>query len=269
MINKLIESFDGIKNGKKLIHCITNPISINQCANTVLALGNKPIMAEHPKEVYDITLSSDSLLVNIGNITDVRMKSIKIACRAANIKNIPIVFDAVGVACSSMRKAYAKKIIKKYKPAVIKGNYSEIYALYQDEYKAKGVDSEELDTEKIISVSDTLAKKLNCTILASGKTDVVACNGEYACISNGVKQLSDITGTGCMLGALTATILPSTSAYLGAVLACAVLGIAGEKAYTDGKNGTFMVRLIDELSTLDAKDIEEKIKLEVKPNERA
>ena len=28
-----------------LIHCITNPISMNQCANTILALGARPIMA--------------------------------------------------------------------------------------------------------------------------------------------------------------------------------------------------------------------------------
>lgn len=30
-----------------LIHCITNPISINDCANVVLALGAKPITATY------------------------------------------------------------------------------------------------------------------------------------------------------------------------------------------------------------------------------
>ena len=34
-----------------LIHCITHPIVINDCANAVLALGARPIMAEHPREV--------------------------------------------------------------------------------------------------------------------------------------------------------------------------------------------------------------------------
>ena len=32
----------------RLIHCITNPISMNDCANAVLAVGAQPIMAEHP-----------------------------------------------------------------------------------------------------------------------------------------------------------------------------------------------------------------------------
>lgn len=44
-----------IRQKQPLIHCITNPISINQCANAILALGGRPIMAEHPQEVAEIT----------------------------------------------------------------------------------------------------------------------------------------------------------------------------------------------------------------------
>ena len=55
-----------------LIHCITNPISINDCANTVLLTGAKPIMAEHPDEVAGITAIAGALAVNLGNITDAR-----------------------------------------------------------------------------------------------------------------------------------------------------------------------------------------------------
>ena len=41
----------GLRERAPLIHCITNPISINHCANAILALGGRPIMAEHPREV--------------------------------------------------------------------------------------------------------------------------------------------------------------------------------------------------------------------------
>ena len=51
-----------VKINLPLIHCITNPISINQCANAVLATGGRPIMAEHPKEVREITGSAQALL---------------------------------------------------------------------------------------------------------------------------------------------------------------------------------------------------------------
>lgn len=39
MINQLLEIKSKIKINQPLIHCITNPISINDCANIVLALG--------------------------------------------------------------------------------------------------------------------------------------------------------------------------------------------------------------------------------------
>ena len=42
---------------RPLVHCITNPISIHQCANAILAIGARPIMAEHPAEVQEITFT--------------------------------------------------------------------------------------------------------------------------------------------------------------------------------------------------------------------
>ncbi|KAE9632953.1 hypothetical protein GND95_10560 [Defluviitalea raffinosedens] len=51
LANTLWEIKEQAKNQAPLVHCITNPISINGCANMILALGAKAIMAEHPKEV--------------------------------------------------------------------------------------------------------------------------------------------------------------------------------------------------------------------------
>ena len=39
---------DQLPDQAPLIHCITHPIVVNDCANAVLALGGRPIMAEHP-----------------------------------------------------------------------------------------------------------------------------------------------------------------------------------------------------------------------------
>ena len=113
-----------------LIHCITNPISINQCANGVLAVGAIPIMAEHPLEAAEITQAADALVLNLANITDVRMQSMKISAQTAQKNNIPFIIDAVGVACSALRRNFVNGFLKEFKPAAIKGNYSEIYALY-------------------------------------------------------------------------------------------------------------------------------------------
>ena len=55
VLSKLIEIKNSVIQEKPLIHCITNHITINDCANVVLAVGGKPIMAEHCDEVSGIT----------------------------------------------------------------------------------------------------------------------------------------------------------------------------------------------------------------------
>lgn len=97
MFHQLLEK---VKECHPLIHCITNPISIHQCANGILAIGGRPIMAEHPEEVEEITKTADALMLNLGNITDVRMQSMKIAAKTARTNHIPILIDLVGIACS-------------------------------------------------------------------------------------------------------------------------------------------------------------------------
>ena len=38
-----------------LIHCITNYVTVNDVANVLLAIGARPIMADDPEEVEEIT----------------------------------------------------------------------------------------------------------------------------------------------------------------------------------------------------------------------
>ena len=129
MYNKWNDVKGKIDSQSPLIHCITSPIAINDCANAVLALGAKPIMAEHPLEVENITLMSKSLAVSLANITDARAESIMISGKAACKAGISSVIDLVGVTCSKMRADLAKKYITQCRPAVIKGNVSEIKAV--------------------------------------------------------------------------------------------------------------------------------------------
>ena len=43
--NALLKARNDLRETAPLIHCITNPIAINDCANGILAVGGKPIMA--------------------------------------------------------------------------------------------------------------------------------------------------------------------------------------------------------------------------------
>ena len=266
-----------VKETKPLIHCITNPISINQCANAILAVGARPMMAEHPKEVQEITKSADALLLNLGNITDVRMESMLISAKAAKQKGIPIVLDAVGVACSALRRDFASELLNVVKPTVIKGNYSEINALYHEAYRSVGVDADASLEQALVSrTAIALTKTLGTVILASGQTDIITDGKRLVYGYNGTTQLATVTGTGCMLGALCATYLAGTvesegvpelktekpSTMDAVITACAVLGICGKLSETEQGSGSFMTRLMDRLSVLKDADIEKYLDVE-------
>ena len=250
-MKKLHEIREAVRKKQPLIHCITNPISINQCANGILAIGARPMMAEHPKEVREITETAGALMLNLGNITDARMESMKISLLTAKEKNIPVMLDAVGIACSKLRRDYIAELLEIGTPNVIKGNYSEIFALYHDAYRSSGVDADaSINAESITYVAAELARKYHTTILASGKTDIVTDGTRIVQVKNGTSQLSAVTGTGCLLGALCGAYLAVCADMNAAVTACAVLGICGQLAETPKGSGSFMVNLMDVLSTL-------------------
>ena len=252
-----------------LIHCITNPISINQCANAILAVGACPIMAEHPKEAAEITATAAALMLNLGNITDVRMESTQISAQAACEKNLPVILEAVGIACSELRRSFACQLIGMAQICVIKGNYSEINALHNTAYRSAGVDAEgALDVSVITQAAAELAVKYNTIILASGQTDIVTDGKQVIYINNGTPQLAQVTGTGCMLGALCACFLSVHRGISAVAAACAVLGICGKLSETEKGSGSFMVKLMDKLSRLTDLELERYLDLEERKIER-
>ena len=117
MILRAIEAMrTRVKTEAPLIHCITNPISIHDCANVVLAAGGRPMMAEHPAEVAEITVTAGALALNLGNITDARRESILIAEKAAMAEGIPVILDMVGIGCSAFRRAVVMKFLEQKIP---------------------------------------------------------------------------------------------------------------------------------------------------------
>ena len=252
-----------VRDQQPLIHCITNPISINQCANAILAIGARPMMAEHPKEAAEITRTAQSLMLNLGNITDARMESILISAEAAQEQGIPFLLDAVGIACSTLRREYVKELLNAAAPTVIKGNYSEIQALYRESYRSSGVDADSsLDIHTIDHAARSLACSLGTAILASGKVDIVTDGNRLYHIHNGTSQLSQVTGTGCLQGALCAAYISAKPDLDAVITGCAVLGICGELAQTHRGTGTFLSHLMDALSTLTDAEIEQHLNLE-------
>lgn len=262
MINlkKLWKIKNEVKEHSPLIHCITNPISINGCANIVLALGGKPIMAEHPKEVEKITEISKALAVNLGNITDTRIKSIYLSGLTAKNNNIPHIIDLVGVGISPLRLDFGKKYIKDCKPNIIKGNMSEIKAILNLKSSPIGIDVGENDKIKnnnlveSIRIGKDLANKTNATIVITGKLDIITDGKSSYVVKNGVDFLSSITGTGCMLNTLIASLMPYASPLCSALAGTLILTISGELSENTRGTGSFMVDLLDNIYSMKFED---------------
>jgi len=258
-INRLRQD---IREKHPLVHCITNSISINQVANTILAVGARPMCAEHPVEAAAVTASAGALMLNLGNLTEVRTESMRISAKEAYTRGIRSVLDVCGAACLENRREYALELIGDYKPQIIKGNYSEIKALVNKDYSSSGVDADgSLEIKEIVSAARTLTAKYGAVVLASGKEDVVTDGKDTLLIGNGTPQLSTITGTGCMQGALCAAFLTVSDGVEAAAAAAVMLGICGELSETDKGSGSFLVNLLDNLSTIKDENIEKLINI--------
>ncbi|MCR5416768.1 MAG: hydroxyethylthiazole kinase [Pseudobutyrivibrio sp.] len=237
---------------KPLIHCITNPIAMNQSANAVLALGARPMMAEHPMEVAEITETAGGLLLNFGNISDVRMESMKISMAVANKCGIPVVIDVCGVACSRLRVQLFEDLMRENKATVIKGNYSEILALFDRGFRSSGVDAAEgISIDDIKRAAQALANKYDSMVLATGAVDILADINQEVCIAGGTAQMSTVTGTGCMLGAMVATFLAFDNSMEAVEKCVRFFNECGEKSETVKGGGTFMANLIDSIGEYD------------------
>lgn len=98
-------------------------------------------MAEHPAEVAEITRNSHALALNLGNITDARMKSMPESLKIAASLHIPVMLDLVGTACSNLRYEFAQKLMNIHMPELLKGNMSELLAMSGQTAHAIGIDA--------------------------------------------------------------------------------------------------------------------------------
>ena len=114
---------------KPLIHSITNYVSMNDCANILLASGGAAIMAEDVCEVEEITSLCDGLNINIGMLSESKLEAMLAAGKKAVSFNHPVILDPVGAGASKFRTDSALRLIKELDITVIRGNISEIKAL--------------------------------------------------------------------------------------------------------------------------------------------
>ncbi len=274
IIEKSTELIKKLRQESPLTHCITNVVTVRDCANAVLAIGGSPIMANAPEEAEEIVSIANSLVINIGTLTKEQIETMKKSAKQASNLGKPFVLDPVGVGISKIRNETPIDIIRESKPAIIRGNLSEIkaiamfYGILEECTTAKGVDVAESDVinEDTLEINSqivkNIAEKLDTTIAVSGPIDIISDGKEIYTIANGDAMMANITGTGCMLGCLMGSYAAIDNPLVAAVTATAVMGISGElaaKITIDNNQGTgsFGTYLIDELSKMNEKTFTE------------
>ena len=267
---------DNVRSKTPLVHNITNYVTVNDCANILLACGGSPIMSDDEDEVEDITSICGGLNINIGTLNKDTIPSMFLAVKRANELKHPVLLDPVGAGASKLRTKTAARLIEEVKFTVIRGNISEIKALYQGSGSTKGVDADEADRvndsniDSVLAFAKSFSKKTGAIIAITGATDIIT-DGERVCIiTNGHPMMSKITGTGCMLSAMTTAFVTANpdNAFEAVCTAVIAMGLCGEKAHSlltehEG-NSTLRDRLIDCIYNLTASELSEGAKYEMR-----
>ena len=227
ILEKIDETLKTIKEKNPLTHCITNSVTINDCANAVLAIGGSPFMAEDAEELEEVVTIADVLVINIGKLSKEQVEAMKISAETANKTNTPIVLDPVGVGVTQLRNRTTLDLIENYDLAAIRGNISEIKAIAKlvgvidENNTAKGVDVniDDIITEENLPANGELIKelaaKLNTTILASGPIDILSDGETTIAIDNGDDMMPLITGSGCMLSSIVGSCVGGSAPLEG------------------------------------------------------
>lgn len=259
-----------------LIHNITNYVTVNDCANILLACGGSPIMADDIGEVEEITSICGGLNINIGTLNGRTIASMLAAGKKSNQCGHPVILDPVGAGASRLRTETAYKLLDEVKFAVIRGNVSEIKTLALGAGDTKGVDAGVSDTvtdetlDNAVAFVKKFSKKTGAVIAMTGAIDIVADGQRAYVIQNGHPMMSRITGTGCMLSAITTAYItanPDYSLEAAAAAVCA-MGLCGQRAIKrlgeeDG-NATYRNYIIDEIYNLSGDELEDGAKYEMR-----
>ncbi len=259
-----------------LIHNITNYVTVNDCANVLLACGGSPIMADDKNEVGEITAICGGLNINIGTLNSRTIDAMVIAGKTANKLGHPVVLDPVGAGASALRTNTALRLLEEIRFSVIRGNISEIKTLAGSSAATQGVDANVADKvteenlDSAIALAKAFAKKTGSVIAITGAIDIVCDSKKAYIIRNGHPMMSAVTGTGCMLSAVTAayvTANPDRPLEAAAAAVC-VMGLAGEIARErlgelDG-NSSYRNYIIDAIYRMTPEGLDQGAKYEVR-----
>ncbi|KAL6597719.1 hypothetical protein ACP70R_046524 [Stipagrostis hirtigluma subsp. patula] len=249
-----------------LVQCITNFVSMDLAANSLLAAGASPAMVHSIREVPEFTPRCDAVCVNVGTLSEDWLPSMRAAASAGR----PWVLDPVAAAASGFRMEACLSLLA-LRPAVVRGNASEIIALADRSAAAssrfKGADSSH-ESVDAIEAAKALALSTGAVVAVSGAVDFVTDGKQVVGASNGVAMMQKITATGCAVTAVIAAFVAvePSDALVAAACALAIFGLAGEIGMESAKGpASLRMHLVDALHCLDEQTVTSGVNISSRP----
>lgn len=250
------EALTALRDGAPLVQCITNAVVTGFTANVLLAVGAAPAMCDLPGEAGPFAGVADGVLVNLGTPTAEQRDGAREAVRATRAW----VLDPVAVGVLPVRTALAHELLE-HRPAIVRGNASEILALAGEGAGGRGVDATD-GPDAADGAARALALRTGGVVAVSGPVDLVTDGERVARIGGGDALLTRVTGGGCSLGAVMAAFLGVCAPLAAAVAASALYADASERAAAASSGpGSFAVAFLDALDATVAADLDARVDL--------
>lgn len=246
MIEQIKSSLTLLRDKKPLILCLTNYVTMDFMANSLLALGAAPLMSESIEEIEELVGISHALYINIGTLNSAFMERALFAAKIAKSLNKPIILDPVGAGASKLRTSASLQLLPLAN--IVRGNASEIISLSGTQGSPKGVESVH-PVERAMIIGNTLAKDLQQIIIISGSEDFITNGSQTKLLPFGAHLMTLITGMGCTLTAVIAAFVTNNSNHFqAATYATAYFGLCGQLAYQQATvPGSFKQAFINNL----------------------
>lgn len=274
MIDTIKAVLENTQNRTPMVHSITNNVTINDCANIILAAGGTAIMAQDEREVEEITSHAQALVINMGAVRaqEAMLRAAKIARRNGN----PVVLDPVAAGASTLRREMCSRLLSENLVSVIRGNASEVRALAAGAEQETGVEASALDSVTEDNLQESAAwlrsfsRRTGAVVMLTGAMDVITDGTRTAVVRGGSAYLRRITGAGCMLTSLTGVYCGANPDILleAVVTASEVMKHCGETAEARVRKemegtASFRTRLIDAVSMLTGSDLAAKLRVQI------
>lgn len=228
MLDQIQSTITLLKKQKPLILCLTNYVTMDFMANSLLALGAAPLMSESQAEIEELAHLSQVIYVNIGTLDDAFMERALLAAHVAHAIGKPLILDPVGAGASKLRTSSAMRLLPYAQ--VVRGNASEIISLAGSNGATKGVESADPVTDAIKS-AQVLAQSQK-TVVISGPEDFITNGVDHKILPFGSSFMPLITGMGCTMTAVLSAFIACHSDYFQAALqATAYFGLCGQLAH--------------------------------------